>query len=81
MARVGSSKQHHVIAIPAHAAAEVEQQAGDELQDRRDLIGDRLGGMEVAGIQAVELLPLGGVAEVKLVRADDVALAADAEEL
>ena len=37
--------------------------------------------MEVAGVEAEQLLPRDGVTEVKLVRADDIALAADAEEL
>ena len=37
--------------------------------------------MEVARVQAEQLLPRDGVAQVILVRADDVALRADAEEL
>ena len=70
-----------MVAVPADAAADVQEQAGNVFEDGGDLVGEVFRGMEVAGVEAIELLPGDGVAEVELVRADDVALAADAEEL
>jgi predicted esterase YcpF (UPF0227 family) len=48
---------HHVVAVPAHAAADVQQQLRDVGHDRRDLVGDGLGGVEVTRIQAQHVLP------------------------
>jgi len=45
-----------VVAVPADTAAHVEQDFRHELQHRRDFIGERLGGVIVAGVEAVELL-------------------------
>ena len=50
-------------------------------EHRGDLVGDDLGRVEVAGVEAEQLLARDGVAEVELVRADDVALRAEAEQL
>ena len=74
-------EDHHVVAVPAHAAADVQQDLVEVHEHRRDLVRDDLGRMKMAGVQAEELLARDGIAEVELVRADDVALRADAEEL
>ena len=74
-------EDHHVVAVPPHAAADVQQDLVEVLEHGRDLVRDDLGRMVVAGVQAQELLARDGVAEVELVRADDVALRADAEQL
>ena len=74
-------ENHHVVAVPANAPADVQQDLVQIHEHRRDLVRDDLGRMVMAGVQAQELLAREGVAEVKLVRADDVALRADAEQL
>ena len=51
------------------------------MQHGRDLVGDDLGRMVMAGVQAQQLAARDGIAEIELVRADDVALRADAEQL
>ena len=73
-------EKHDVIAIPADAAADVENDLRDVEHDRRDLVGEAFGGMEVAGVEAIEFLMLRGVAQVEFVGADDVGFGADAEE-
>ncbi len=70
-----------MVAVPADAAADVQQELGDVHQHGGDLVGDRLGRMEVTGVEAQHLLPRDRVAQVELVRADHVALRADAEQL
>ena len=70
-----------VVAVPAHAAADVQQDLRQEHQHRADLVGDRFGRMVVAGVERVEHLARHRVAEIELVRSDGVALAADAEQL
>ena len=70
-----------MVAVPAHAPADVQQDLVEVHEHRRDLVRDDLGRMIMAGVEAEELLARDGIAEVKLVRADDVALRADAEEL
>ena len=45
-------EDHHVIAVPAHAAANVEQQAGDEEEHGGNLVGESFGRVEVSRIQA-----------------------------
>lgn len=44
-------QQHHVIAVPAYRAADVQQQARDIEHGGRDFVGDDFRRMEVAGIQ------------------------------
>ncbi len=70
-----------MVAVPAHAAADVQQDLVEVQEHGRDLVGDDLGRVVVAGVEAQQLLARDGVAEVELVRADDVALRADAEQL
>ena len=74
-------EDHHVVAVPADAAADVQQDLVQVHEHGRDLVRDDLGRMVVAGVEAQELLAREGIAEVELVRADDVALRADAEQL
>ncbi len=70
-----------MVAVPAHAAADVEQQPGHVEQHGGDLVGDHLGGVEVACVEAEQhVAPAGRVAQVELVRADHVALGAEAKE-
>src|SRR5690606_30620687 len=69
-------------AVPTHAAADVQEQRGGELEHRGNLVGQRLGRVKVAGVEAVgDVALLQRVAQVELVRADRVGLGADAEEL
>ena len=70
-----------MVAVPADAAADVQQDLRHERQDRADLVGDGLGRMVVAGVEREEHSARQRVAEVELVRADGVALDADAEQL
>ena len=70
-----------MVAVPADAAADVQQNLIHEGHHGGDLVGDDLRRMEVAHVEAQELLVRDGVAQVELVRADDVALGADAEQL
>ena len=74
-------EHHDVIAVPADAAADVQQDLRHEHQHRADLVGDRLGRVIVAGVERVEQLARERVAEIELVRADGVALDAEAEQL
>ena len=74
-------ENHHVVAIPAHSPADVQQDLVQVHEHGRDLVGDDLGRMVMTGVQAKELAPRDGITEVKLVRADDVALGAESEEL
>ena len=69
-----------MVAVPTHAAADVEEQTRDEEEHGGNFVGEGFGGMEVAGVEADGLLPRDGVAEIKFVRAGDVAFRADAEE-
>ncbi len=71
----------HVVAVPAHAAADVQQQFGHVQQHRRDLVGNRFRRVEMAGIQAEQRLIFNGVPQIKFVRAHHIALRADAKEL
>src|SRR5438270_708585 len=74
-------ERHHVVAVPPHAAADVQEDAVHVAEDGRDLVGDALGRVEVTGVQAQHLAALDGVAEQELVRAHDVALGPQAKEL
>ena len=74
-------QQHHVIAVPAHRTADVQQQARHVEHGGGDFVGDHLGRVEVAGIQTQRGLAAGGVTHVELVRAHGVALGANAEQL
>src|SRR6266403_183568 len=74
-------QQHHMIAVPTHAAAELEENVIHEAQHGRQLVGHDFGRVEVSGVQAQHDLPAGRVRQVELVGADRVALGADPEEL
>jgi len=45
-------QEHHVIAVPTHAAAELEEDVIHEAQGGRQLVGYDFGGVEVPGVQA-----------------------------
>ena len=49
-------EDHDVVAVPADAPADVQQDLVEVRQHRRDLVGDDLGRMVVAGVEAEELL-------------------------
>ena len=70
-----------VVRVPAHGARDVERDLVGEEQHRRDLVRDVLAEVEVAAVEEAEHVVLRGVVHVELVRADGVALHADAEEL
>ena len=72
--------ENDMVTVPAHAAADMEQDFVNELEDGRDFVREVFRGMEMAGVEAVEELVFDGVGEVEFVRADDIALRADAEE-
>ena len=72
---------HDVVAVPADAAADVQEDALHVREHGRDLVGDRLGGVEVARVEAEEDALPDRVAQVELVAADDERLRADPEEL
>ncbi len=74
-------QQHHVVAVPAHRAADVQQQVRDVEHGGGDLVGNHFRRMEVAGIEAQRRLTAGGVTHIELVGADGVAFGADAEQL
>jgi len=69
-----------VVAVPAHAAADVECNLRQIEEHGGDLVGDALGGMVVAGVERDEDLAADGIAQVELVRADHVGFRADAEQ-
>ncbi len=44
-------ERHHMVAIPAHAAADVQENLIQVEQDGGDFIGDSFGGVEMPGIE------------------------------
>ncbi len=70
----------NMVAVPTHPTADVQQHLVHEGQHRRELVRDRFGGMEVPAIQAQEDIIGNGITQVELVRANDVAFRAEAEE-
>jgi hypothetical protein len=69
-----------VIAIPADATTDVQEDFRHIEQDGRDLIGEIFRGMKVARVEAIDLLALDGVTEIKLVGADTIRFRSDAEK-
>ncbi len=74
-------ERHHMIAVPAHAAADVEEHLVKEGEYRAEFVGDDLGRMVVPRVESEEESVLDRVGEVELVGADHATLRADAEEL
>ena len=74
------AERHDVVGIPAHAAAHMQKNLGQVEEHARDLVADRFGGMEVAGIEAEQLFARDAVAEIELGRPHRAALGADAKE-
>jgi hypothetical protein len=75
------AEDHHMVAVPPNAAADVKQDLREEHQDRADLVRDGFGRMVVAGVEGVENLARHRVPEIELVRSNRVALAPEAEQL
>ena len=71
---------YDVITIPANATANVEHDLREKLENAGDFVRDGFGWVIVTGIEGEEFFARDGVANVKFVRADDVAFGADAEE-
>ena len=69
-----------VVAVPAHAAADVQQNLRQKLEHARNLVSDGFRGMEMAGVEAKQLAARDGVAEIEFVRANGATLRADAKE-
>src|SRR6185436_15009261 len=69
-----------MVAVPTHAAADVQQNLRQELEHARNLVSNGLGRMEMAGVEAEQFEARDGIAEIEFVRANGAALHADAEE-
>lgn len=76
----GVIKEDDVIAVPADAAAEVEQEGRDIHQGGGNFVCKGFGRMEVTGVEAKDFLAADGVAEVEFVGADDIGFGADTEK-
>ena len=63
------AEDHDVVAVPAHAAADVKEDFRKEHQDRADLVRDGFRRMIVAGVERVENPARQRVGEIELVRA------------
>lgn len=76
-------EQHHMVAVPAHWAGDVQGDLREEGQQRRDFVADHLGGVIVAVVHQGDAFAgiHGGVAQGELCTAHGVALHADAEHL
>ena len=74
-------QQHHVIAVPTHWTADMQQQARHVQHGGGDFVGNHFGRMEVTRIQTQRRLATGGVTHVELVRAHGVAFRTDAKQL
>lgn len=78
----GVVEEHHVVGVPTHRARHVHRHLVEEQQQRRELVGHVLGGMEVAQIQQIVHAGVrGGVGQVELVGAHGHRLQTDAEHL
>ncbi len=73
-------QDHHMIAIPPHAATDMQQNLRQPHQDRGDLIGDSFGRMKVARIEAEQLAIGEGIGQVEFMRSDDIAFRTEAEQ-
>src|SRR5690349_23673270 len=69
-----------MIAVPPNPAAHMQQNLRQITQNGRNLVRDAFGRMEMAGVEAEQLLVLDRVAQVKLVRADNITFRSNAEE-
>jgi hypothetical protein len=59
----------------------VQQNFRNPHEHGANLVGNALGGVEMAGVQAQQLAPRGRVTEIKLMRAHYIALRPDAKQL
>src|SRR5690606_18356964 len=74
-------QEHHMVAVPPDAAADVEQKSGQKREHRGNFVGDSLRRVKVTGVEAKKHLVLHRVAEIELMRSDDTRLGSDAKEL
>ena len=74
-------QQYHVIAVPAHWTADVQQEARYIQHGGGDFVGNYFCRMEVTRIQTQRGLAAGGVTHVELVRAHGIAFRTDAKQL
>src|SRR5690606_30732826 len=58
-------EDHHMITIPAFGTTDMQVDLGHIEQDRRDLVGDHLSGMEMASIECQHHLVRNGISHVK----------------
>ena len=70
-----------MVAVPADATADMQQDARNEWQHRAELVGHALGGVEMPHVEAEVPAALDGVGQQEIVGAHGAALRADAEEL
>ena len=74
------AQRHHVVTVPADGAADVQHDAGHDHKHRREFIRYDFGRVKMAAVQAEPDAFRNGVAQIELVRADYVALRAQAEQ-
>ena len=74
-------QDNHVVAVPAHAPADMQENLRHEAQHGGNLVRQAFRGVIMPGIKADEFLMFHRVAEVELVHADRIAFRADTEEL
>ena len=73
-------ENHHVVAVPSHPPADVEQYLVEKRQHRRYLVGDDFGRMKMSRVQAEQRFLFESITQIELVRADNVAFRAYTEE-
>src|SRR5580765_7431480 len=74
------SQSYDMIAVPVDAAAYVQKNLRQELEHAGDFVGDAFRRMIMAGIEREQHFAGDCIAEIKLVRADDVTFRSDAEK-
>ena len=74
-------QRHHMVAIPSDASTDVEQDLGHPGQDAGDLVGDDLGRVEMAGVEAKHFLTGRRITKIILVRANYIRLRTQAKQL
>src|SRR5665213_1559476 len=80
-AQQGIIQNDDMVAVPANAAADMQQYLRHETQDGRNFVGHVFRRVIVAGVKADQLLVFDGVTQAKLMHTHCVALGADAEQL
>ena len=70
----------HMVGVPADGTADMQHQFGHIQEQRRNHVGDVLGGFVMARVEGVDDLTRSTEARVEVVRADGETLQSDAEE-